>query len=58
MPTSTNAIYKAAAQFWKLWLHDDALLTLSQGTSVTTCQTNKFKTFLCILKLQLLLLCI
>lgn len=31
MPTSTNAIYKAAAQFWKLWLHDDALLTLSQG---------------------------
>lgn len=31
MPTSTNAIYKAAAQLWKLWLEPDALLTLSQG---------------------------
>ncbi|AWP20405.1 putative acid sphingomyelinase-like phosphodiesterase 3a [Scophthalmus maximus] len=31
MPTSTNAVYKAAAQLWKPWLHKEALLTLSQG---------------------------
>uniref|UniRef100_A0A4W6F737 Sphingomyelin phosphodiesterase acid like 3A n=1 Tax=Lates calcarifer TaxID=8187 RepID=A0A4W6F737_LATCA len=31
MPTSTNAIYKAAAQLWKPWLQAEALLTLSQG---------------------------
>ncbi|XP_069028457.1 cyclic GMP-AMP phosphodiesterase SMPDL3A [Embiotoca jacksoni] len=31
MPTSTNAIYKAAAQLWEPWLQADALLTLSQG---------------------------
>ncbi|XP_075940375.1 cyclic GMP-AMP phosphodiesterase SMPDL3A isoform X2 [Anarhichas minor] len=31
MSTSTNAIYKAAAQLWKPWLQAEALLTLSQG---------------------------
>ncbi|XP_058470328.1 acid sphingomyelinase-like phosphodiesterase 3a [Solea solea] len=31
MPTSTNAIYKAAAELWKPWLQTEALLTLSQG---------------------------
>ncbi|XP_028253911.1 cyclic GMP-AMP phosphodiesterase SMPDL3A [Parambassis ranga] len=31
MPTSTNAIYQAAAQLWKPWLQPDALSTLSQG---------------------------
>lgn len=31
MLTTTNAIYKAAAQLWKPWLQTEALLTLSQG---------------------------
>ncbi|KAM8847138.1 cyclic GMP-AMP phosphodiesterase SMPDL3A [Synchiropus picturatus] len=31
MPTSTNAIYKAAAQLWAPWLQPDALRTLAQG---------------------------
>ncbi|KAM3602492.1 uncharacterized protein V6R79_005217 [Siganus canaliculatus] len=31
MPTSTNAIYKAAAELWKPWLQPEALQTLSQG---------------------------
>lgn len=31
MPTSTNAIYRAAAELWKPWLQPEALLTLSQG---------------------------
>ncbi|XP_061668914.1 acid sphingomyelinase-like phosphodiesterase 3a [Syngnathoides biaculeatus] len=31
MPSSTNDIYKAAAQLWKPWLQDDALKTLSRG---------------------------
>ncbi|XP_053193531.1 acid sphingomyelinase-like phosphodiesterase 3a [Scomber japonicus] len=31
MMTSTNAIYKAAAQLWEPWLQTEALLTLSQG---------------------------
>ncbi|KAM6906132.1 cyclic GMP-AMP phosphodiesterase SMPDL3A [Lycodopsis pacificus] len=31
MSTSTNAVYKAAAQLWKPWLQAEALLTLSQG---------------------------
>ncbi|CAK6980413.1 acid sphingomyelinase-like phosphodiesterase 3a [Scomber scombrus] len=31
MMTSTNAIYKAAAQLWEPWLQPEALLTLSQG---------------------------
>lgn len=31
MQTSSNAIYKAAAQLWKPWLKPEALLTLSQG---------------------------
>ncbi|KAG8011492.1 Acid sphingomyelinase-like phosphodiesterase 3a [Nibea albiflora] len=31
MPTSTNDIYRAAAQLWKPWLQPEALLTLSQG---------------------------
>lgn len=31
MQTSSNAIYKAAAQLWKPWLQPEALLTLSQG---------------------------
>lgn len=31
MPTSTNAIYQAAARLWKPWLHQEALTTLSRG---------------------------
>ncbi|XP_034017543.1 acid sphingomyelinase-like phosphodiesterase 3a [Thalassophryne amazonica] len=31
MPTSTNAIYQAAAKLWEPWLHADALRTLAQG---------------------------
>ncbi|KAM9355290.1 cyclic GMP-AMP phosphodiesterase SMPDL3A [Pholidichthys leucotaenia] len=31
LPTSTNDIYKAVAEFWKPWLQPNALLTLSQG---------------------------
>ncbi|KAG7231727.1 hypothetical protein INR49_010458 [Caranx melampygus] len=31
MPTSTNAVYRAAAELWSCWLEPDALLTLSQG---------------------------
>nr|XP_019963761.1 PREDICTED: acid sphingomyelinase-like phosphodiesterase 3a [Paralichthys olivaceus] len=31
MPAVTNAIYEAAAQLWKPWLQNEALLTLSQG---------------------------
>lgn len=31
MPTSTNAIYQAAAQLWKPWLEPEALVTLSEG---------------------------
>ncbi|TKS75413.1 Acid sphingomyelinase-like phosphodiesterase 3a [Collichthys lucidus] len=31
MPTSTNDVYRAAAQLWKPWLQPEALLTLSQG---------------------------
>lgn len=31
MPTSTNAIYQAAARLWKPWLRQEALTTLSRG---------------------------
>ncbi|KAF3850241.1 hypothetical protein F7725_019960 [Dissostichus mawsoni] len=31
MPTSTNAVYRAAAELWRPWLQNEALLTLSQG---------------------------
>ncbi|XP_075869159.1 cyclic GMP-AMP phosphodiesterase SMPDL3A [Nelusetta ayraudi] len=31
MPTSTNAIYQAAARLWKPWLQREALGTLSRG---------------------------
>lgn len=31
MPTSTNAIYQAAARLWKPWLQQEALTTLSRG---------------------------
>lgn len=31
MPTSTNAIYQAAARLWKPWLRREALSTLSRG---------------------------
>lgn len=31
LPTSTNAIYRAAAKLWRPWLQADALMTLSQG---------------------------
>lgn len=31
MPTSTNAIYQAAARLWKPWLQQEALNTLSKG---------------------------
>lgn len=34
MPTSTNAIYQAAARLWKPWLQQEALSTLSRGEEV------------------------
>lgn len=34
MPTSTNAIYQAAARLWKPWLQREALSTLSRGEEV------------------------
>lgn len=43
MPTSTNAVYKAAAQLWKPWLHKEALLTLSQGHNNLQTYTTSFK---------------
>ncbi|XP_059212455.1 acid sphingomyelinase-like phosphodiesterase 3a [Centropristis striata] len=31
MTSSSNAVYRAAAQLWSCWLQPDALITLSQG---------------------------
>lgn len=36
MPTSTNAIYQAAARLWKPWLQREALSTLSRGEELAS----------------------